>query len=158
MDRGQDRSLNASSSPKNISDPVGISLKRGASGARRQAINPTPPKRVKAWGDGPLRLVEINRLVRMLNSRLKSLCAKQRTRSDFSCVILVECGFALSPRRTTFQLIMRVGHFIGRILSTNTSCWEYKSTVSVWLQSNNSKLTLFKGCDLHILSLTNWIF
>ena len=22
---------------------------------RRQAINPTPPKRVKAWGDGPLR-------------------------------------------------------------------------------------------------------
>ena len=35
------------SSSKNASDPVGISLFRRP---RRRVINPTPPKRVKAWG------------------------------------------------------------------------------------------------------------
>ena len=41
---------NAACNSKNASDPVGIPL-FGAP----QAINPTPPKRVKAWVDGPHR-------------------------------------------------------------------------------------------------------
>ena len=45
---------------------------------RRLAINLTPPKRVKDWGDGPLRLEEINHLTRMPDSLLKSLCTKKR--------------------------------------------------------------------------------
>ena len=45
---------------KNASDPIGINLKGRL---RRWAINPTPPKRVKAWVDGPLRL-EVYRMTR----------------------------------------------------------------------------------------------
>ena len=43
---------------------------------RRQAINLTPPKKVKACGDGLLRLVEINHPTRMLDSQLKKLLYK----------------------------------------------------------------------------------
>ena len=42
-----------------------------------QAINLTPPMKVKAWGDGPLRLEELNHLTRMPDSPLKSLGMKQ---------------------------------------------------------------------------------
>ena len=38
---------------------------------RRQAINLTPLKSVKAWGDGPLRLEEIYHPTRMPDSQLK---------------------------------------------------------------------------------------
>ena len=44
---------------------------------RRQAINLTPQKKVKAWGAGPLRLEEINHPARMPDSLLKSLSTKQ---------------------------------------------------------------------------------
>ena len=43
---------NATGSSKNASDPVGIPF---SGRVRHWAINPTPPKRVKALGDGPLR-------------------------------------------------------------------------------------------------------
>ena len=49
--QAQGRSLHAPGISKIASDPVGIPLKKGRH--RRRAINPTPPKRVKAWGDGP---------------------------------------------------------------------------------------------------------
>ena len=48
--------------PKNAYGPVGIPLIRGASGAWR--LNPTSPKGVKAWGEGPLRPKEIIQLPR----------------------------------------------------------------------------------------------
>ena len=48
-------SPDAPSIPKNASGHVGIPLKRCISGVR-QAINLTPPSRVKAWGDSPLKL------------------------------------------------------------------------------------------------------
>ena len=38
---------------------------------RRPAINLTPPKRVKVWGDGSLKLEEINHPTRMPDSQLK---------------------------------------------------------------------------------------
>ena len=50
--RAQGRSPHAPDIFKNASGPVGIPLKIPR--LRRQAINLTPPKRVKAWGNGPL--------------------------------------------------------------------------------------------------------
>ena len=44
---------------------------------RHQAINLTSPRRAKTSGNGPLKLDEISRPVRMPNSPLKSLCAKK---------------------------------------------------------------------------------
>ena len=43
---------------KNALGPVGIPLLRRL---RRWAINPTLPKQVKAWGEGPLRPKDINK-------------------------------------------------------------------------------------------------
>ena len=50
--RSQGRSPDASGSPKNASGRVGIPL---LGRHRRQAINLTPPRRFKAWGNGSLR-------------------------------------------------------------------------------------------------------
>ena len=49
--QSQGRSPDVSGSPQNTSGPVGILLK--IRHLRRQAINLTPPKRVKAWGTPP---------------------------------------------------------------------------------------------------------
>ena len=56
---------------KNASGSVGISQKKGRH--RRQAINLTPPRKVKTWGDPPLRLEEIKPPVRIPDSAKKPL-------------------------------------------------------------------------------------
>ena len=48
----QVRSPTRQAVPKMPQTPSAFSFSRRL---RRRAINPTPPKRVKAWGDGPLR-------------------------------------------------------------------------------------------------------
>ena len=57
-------------------------------GLRRRAINPTPPKRVKAWGDGPLRpevmypVVEHTRPNRAARNHSRSRAPHHRTQKN----------------------------------------------------------------------------
>ena len=57
---------------------------------RRRAINPTPPKRVKAWGDGPLRpevmypVVEHTRTDCAARNHSRSRVPHHRTQSSFA--------------------------------------------------------------------------
>ena len=57
--RAQGRSSHAPGISKKYLRPRRHSPYKGR--LRRRAINPTSPKRVKAWGEGPLRLKEISR-------------------------------------------------------------------------------------------------
>ena len=60
--RTQGRSPHAPGISKNAYGPIGIPLIKGR--LRRRAMNPTSPKGVKAWGEGPLRPKEIIQLPR----------------------------------------------------------------------------------------------
>ena len=57
---------------------------------RRRAINPTPPKRVKAWGEGPLRpevmypVVEHTRPNRAARNHSRSRAPHHRTQKSFA--------------------------------------------------------------------------
>ena len=71
----QGRSSDTSGEHKNASGSDSIPLKRGAS--RSQMINLAPPRKVRTWRDGPLRLkkwislIRETRLLGLLSSRVK---------------------------------------------------------------------------------------
>ena len=70
---------------------------------RRRAINPTPPKRVKAWGDGPLRpevmypVVEHTRPNRAALNHSRSRAPHHRTQKSFAGA---RCIYPTSHQRT----------------------------------------------------------
>ena len=77
--------LNATGSSKNASDPSAFLF---SGRLRRRAINPTPPKMVKAWGDGPLRpevmypVVEHTRTNCAARNHSRSRAPHHRTQSN----------------------------------------------------------------------------
>ena len=76
---------NAIGSSKNASAPLAFPF---SGRFRRRAINPTPPKRVKAWGDGPLRpevmypVVEHTRPNRAARNHSRSRAPHHRTQKN----------------------------------------------------------------------------
>ena len=72
---------------------------------RRRAINPTPPKRVKAWGDGPLRpevmypVVEHTRTNSAASNHSRSRAPHQRTQSK------LRAGSSSLPITPRFTLV-----------------------------------------------------
>ena len=81
----QGRSPHASGSSKNALDPSALPF---SGHFRRRAINPSPPKRVKAWGDGPLRpevlypVVEHTRMNRMARNHSRPGAPHHRTQCN----------------------------------------------------------------------------
>ena len=72
----------------------------------------------------------------------------------FFCVILAECGLALSWRNTLFLLLMSAIRFLARF----SFCWELKSVLSVWLGFKNSKWIIpWWSHHIHSITFLLWI-
>ena len=83
---------------------------------RRRAINPTPPKRVKAWGDGPLRpevmypVVEHTQPNRAARNHSRSRAPHHRTQKNALTTVIatLKVQFVVQIKRLeiTFKIIL----------------------------------------------------
>ena len=88
---------------------------------RRRAINPTPPKRVKAWGDGPLRpevmypVVEHTRPNRAARNHSRSRAPHHRTQKNATQDRQERAVFILRPTnvRIWHKAVFKVGPVAG---------------------------------------------
>ena len=104
---------------------------------RRRTINPTPPKRVKAWGEGPLRpevmypVVEHTRPNRAARNHSRSRAPHHRTQENARAHFLsAVCDL---KKRVYFQRLMLLRVYSNRFLRNHTgkvvprvlpSCWK----------------------------------